>query len=121
MGIATIISTMIAVIGVLVALVNIVVEVLKKVLWDKVPTNALAVIVSMILTLLAYFAWAAYTGATVIWYMVVGVVVVAFMVAYAAMFGFDKLKEILTKLAEGTEMLEDTEQESTSLDSTKST
>ena len=35
------------------------------------------------------------TGIGVTWYMVVAAVVVGMMVAYAAMFGFDKLKEAL--------------------------
>lgn len=95
---ATIFATLLSVSGVLVALVNIIVEVLKKVLWDTIPTNLLAVIVSLVLTLLAFFAWAAYSGTVIVWYMVAGAVVLAFLVAYAAMFGFDKLKEILTNL-----------------------
>ena len=34
----------------------------------------------------------------VVWYMVFAAVVLAFMVAYAAMFGFDKLKEALGQI-----------------------
>lgn len=33
-----------------------------------------------------------------VWYMVFAAVVLAFMVAYAAMFGFDKLKEALAQI-----------------------
>ena len=44
-------SVIISIIGVLVVLTNIVVQVLKKVTWDKLPTNALAMIVSLVLTL----------------------------------------------------------------------
>lgn len=29
------------------------------------------------------------------WYIIVALVIIGFMVAYAAMFGFDKLKEIM--------------------------
>ena len=58
-------SVIITIIGVLVALTNIVVQVLKTSTWEKLPTNLLALIVA------------------------------GFMVAYAAMFGFDKLKEIM--------------------------
>lgn len=43
-------SVIISIIGVLVVLTNIVVQVLKKVTWDKLPTNALAMIVSLVLT-----------------------------------------------------------------------
>ena len=88
-------SVIISIIGVLVVLTNIVVQVLKKVTWDKLPTNALAMIVSLVLTLGAFFA---YKGIAVVWYMVFAAVVLAFMVAYAAMFGFDKLKEALGQI-----------------------
>lgn len=62
------------------------------------PTSILAVIVSMALTLVAFFAYCQIKSITVVWYMVVAAVVLGFLVAYAAMFGFDKLKEALTEL-----------------------
>ena len=79
-------SVIISIIGVLVVLTNIVVQVLKKVTWDKLPTNALAMIVSLVLTLGAFFAYCSIKGIAVVWYMVFAAVVLAFMVAYAAMF-----------------------------------
>lgn len=82
-------SVIISIIGVLVVLTNIVVQVLKKVTWDKLPTNALAMIVSLVLTLGAFFAYCSIKEIAV---------VLAFMVAYAAMFGFDKLKEALAQI-----------------------
>ncbi|MBQ7001678.1 MAG: hypothetical protein IJN67_11650 [Oscillospiraceae bacterium] len=94
------ISALMVTIGVLVVLTNIIVEVLKKMTWDKVPTNILAILVALALTLVAFFAWAAYMGITVLWYYVAGAVVMGFAVAYAAMFGFDKLKEALGKIQE---------------------
>lgn len=89
------IATIIAVIGVLVALTNVIVEVAKKATWDKLPTNILALIVAVALTLAAGFAYCQIEAITITWYIVVAFVVVGFMVAYAAMFGFDKLKEIM--------------------------
>lgn len=94
------ISALMVTIGVLVVLTNIIVEVLKKMTWDKVPTNILAILVALALTLVAFFAWAAYMGITVLWYYVAAAIVVGFLVAYAAMFGFDKLKEALGKIQE---------------------
>lgn len=91
-------SAILTIVGVLVVLTNVIVEVLKKVTWGKLPTNILAVIVSMVLTVVAFFAWCQIKGITVVWYMVVAAVVVAFLVAYAAMFGFDKLKEVLNQI-----------------------
>jgi len=96
--VATYVTMVLTIVGVLVVLVNIITEVLKKVLWDKLPTNILAVCVSMVLTMIAFFAWTAITGTPILWYYVVGAVVLGFLVAYAAMFGFDKLKEVLEKL-----------------------
>ena len=86
-------SVIISIIGVLVVLTNIVVQVLKKVTWDK-----LAMIVSLVLTLGAFFAYCSIKWIAVVWYMVFAAVVLAFMVAYAAMFGFDKLKEALSQI-----------------------
>ena len=50
------IPVLLLIVGVLVMLTNIIVEVLKKVLWDRLPTNILAVIVALVLTLIAFFA-----------------------------------------------------------------
>lgn len=96
------ISVLITVIGALVALVNIVTQVLKKVTWNKIPSSLLAVIVSLVLTIAAFFAYAQITGSIpIVWYTIFAAVVVGFMVAYAAMFGFDKLKEVLNSLGSG--------------------
>lgn len=92
------ISILISIIGALVALTNIVVEVVKKVTWDKLPTNVVATIVAEVLTLVTFFAYTSYKSIDVVWYSVVSAIVVGIMVAYAAMFGFDKLKEILHSL-----------------------
>lgn len=89
------ISVLIAIVGVLVALTNIIVEVAKKATWDKLPTNILALIVAEALTLAAGFAYCQIESVAVTWYIVVALVVAGFMVSYAAMFGFDKLKEVM--------------------------
>lgn len=88
-------SVIITIAGVLVALTNVIVEVAKKATWDKLPTNILALIVAVALTLAAGFAYCQIKAVAITWYIVVAFIVVGFMVAYAAMFGFDKLKEIM--------------------------
>lgn len=88
------------IIGVLVIVTNLIVEVLKKLIWDKMPTNFLAVIVALVLTLVAFFAFIAIAGIPFVWYYLAAAIVVGFMVAYAAMFGFDKLREALEKIKE---------------------
>ena len=79
--------------------VNIIVEVVKK-LFPKVPTTFLATILSVVITMVTFFAWAAMTGLTIVWYYVVAAFVLGLFVAYAAMFGFDKFKQALTRLKE---------------------
>ena len=91
-------SVILSIVGVLVVLTNIIVQVLKKLTWDRLPTNILAVLVAMALTLVAFFAYCQIRGVAVLWYMVVAAIVVGFMVAYAAMFGFDKLREVIMQL-----------------------
>lgn len=91
---------LLTIIGILVVFTNIIVEVLKKATRDKLPTNFLVVLVSMALTVLVFLAWASITGFVVVWYHISAAVVVAFLVAYAAMFGYDKLCEALEKIHE---------------------
>lgn len=91
-------STILTIVGILVVLTNIMVQVLKKATWGKLPTNILAIIVSMVLTLVTFFAYCQINAIAVVWYMVVAAVVLGFLVSYAAMFGFDKLKEALTQI-----------------------
>lgn len=88
-------SVIIAIIGVLVALTNVIVEVAKKATWDKLPTNILALIVGEVLTIGTGIAYFQIKDIAIVWYMIAALVVAGFMVAYAAMFGFDKLQEIM--------------------------
>lgn len=55
-------SVILSIVGVLVIVTNIVVQVLKKLTWDKLPTNILAVLIAMALTLAAFFAYCEIKG-----------------------------------------------------------
>lgn len=89
------IGALLVIVGALVAVTNIITEVLKKLTWNKIPTNVLVVVISEALTLAAGAAYAQSNGMSVPWYYVAAAVVVGLFVAYAAMFGFDKLQEAL--------------------------
>lgn len=89
---------LLVIIGVLVILTNIITEVLKKMTWDKVPTNILAILVALALTMIAFFAIMNYLVLPIRWYYIAAALVVGMLVAYAAMFGFDKLKEALEQM-----------------------
>ena len=88
-------TKMIPIIGVLVALTNVIVQVLKKATWDKLPTNVLALVIAMLLCLVAGIAYCQVKAISITWYLVAALIVLGFLVAYAAMFGFDKLQEIM--------------------------
>lgn len=90
-------SILLAVMAVLVFATTIIVEVVKG-LFPKVPTNIVAVVVSLIVTILAVVILCAVLKITVMWYYAVGAVVLGIFVAYAAMFGFDKFKAAWEKL-----------------------
>lgn len=88
-------TKIIAMTGLLVALTNVIVEVLKKTTRDKLPTNVVALLVALALTLVTGIAYCQVNAIAFTWYLAAGLVVLGFMVAYAAMFGFDKLKEVM--------------------------
>lgn len=81
--------------GVLVATTNIIVQVVKKATWGKLPTNIVALAVSEALTICAGVAYFQIKEFALTWYIIMELVVGGFMVAYAAMFGYDKLLEIM--------------------------
>lgn len=85
-------ATLILVLGVLVFVVNVVVEVTKN-LWplDQMHTNYYVTGLSIVLTVLSYFIYLSYTSSKFIWYYLVAVIMAGFIVAYLAMFGWEKL------------------------------
>jgi hypothetical protein len=95
------ISMLLTIIGILTGITNIVVEVLKKITYNIIPTEFLAVIVAELLTIIFYIAYCNKCGIVTVWYFNFAAVVVGLMVAYAAMFGFEKLKEALDKVLGG--------------------
>ncbi len=97
-NIPTVISIILPLVLVLMVVTNIIVEVLKKLTWGKLPTNLLAFAVAMAVTLLAFLAACQIMGIAVVWYMVVGAIILGIFVAYAAMFGFDKLKQTIEQI-----------------------
>ena len=92
------ISVILPVVLVLMVITNIIVEVLKKLTWGKLPSNILAFAVAMAVTLLVFLAACQIMGVAVVWYMVAGAIILGIFVAYAAMFGFDKLKQTVEQL-----------------------
>ncbi len=96
-GFVQYISVGLFVMACLVFSVNIIVEVIKKAI-PKLPTTYVAVAVSVVLTMGAFFAGVSYGALPSRWYCVAAAFVFSIFVAYAAMFGFDKFKEAFEKL-----------------------
>ena len=94
-NIPVVISIILPVVLALVIVTHIIVDVLKGLTWKKLPTNVLAFLVAMAVTLVAFFAMCQIVGIPVTWYMVVGAIVLGFFVCFAAMYGFDKLKQTM--------------------------
>lgn len=98
-------SMILFMIGILTLATNVITEVLKRTIRKipavRFPAQITALIVAMLLTVGTFFAYAAITEITVMWYMVAGAVVTGFFVSYAAQFGFDKLQELIEKYRKG--------------------
>ena len=96
------ITTIILVLGGLVFLVNLVVEVTKN-LWplNTVHTNFYVVGLSILLTVLSYFVYISYNSSKVIWYYLIAEIVCGCVVAYLAMFGWDKLIKLWKQSQKG--------------------
>lgn len=92
-------SILLAVLAALVFVTNIIVEVIKTA-FQRTPTSLVTIVVAIVVTVLALLIAAAVLEITVMWYYAVGAVVLGIFVAYAAMFGFDKFKDVLAKLKE---------------------
>ena len=85
------VSIVLAAMVLLVFATTIIVEVVKG-LFKNVPTNIVAVVVSLIVTILAVIILCAVLQIPIVWYYIVGAILLGIFVAYASMFGFDKFK-----------------------------
>lgn len=63
-------TVIIPILGVLVALTNVIVQVVKKATWDKLPTNIVALAVAETLTVAAGIAYCQIRAVAMTWYIV---------------------------------------------------
>lgn len=89
------IETIILAIGVLAFCVSVITEVFKGVgLLAKIPTDALVLVLSLALTITAFIAYMQYVQQAVLWYMILAAIMAGFLVAFVAMYGWEKLTEL---------------------------
>lgn len=94
MDYTAIISQVLVIVGILTVFVNIITEVMKKSfgwLSTSKVINIFVLVLSIVLTVGPFVAYWQIKGMDLTWYIIAAFVIVGIMVAYAAMFGFDKL------------------------------
>lgn len=87
------ISQILIIVGILVVFVNVITEVVKSFYNFKEAQNVniFVTVLSIILTVITLTVTCYLQGVTLAWYLFIAFIIVGFMVAYAAMFGYDKL------------------------------
>lgn len=82
-------------IGFLAFIVSVIVEVIKELpIFKKVPTDFVVLLLSIVITLAASLAYMNYYTIIITWYLVVASVIAGFIVAFIAMYGWDKLSAL---------------------------
>lgn len=88
-------SYLMAVIGILAFLVSAITEVVKNIpILKRVPTDLVVMVLSMLVTVVAFFALLAYLTRPFVWYELVAAIVIGFLVAFVAMYGWAKFTEL---------------------------
>lgn len=96
------IETIILAIGVLAFCVSVITEVFKGVgLLAKIPTDALVLVLSLALTITAFVAYMQYMQQVILWYMILAAIMAGFLVAFVAMYGWEKLTELWSRFKGG--------------------
>lgn len=89
------ITSLLAVVGALAFMVSIITQVFKGVgVLSKVPTDILVFVLSIGLTVIAFVAYMQYIQMAIVWYMVLAAIMAGFIVAFVAMYGWEKFSEL---------------------------
>lgn len=84
-----------AVIGALAFMVSVITQVFKGVgVLSKIPTDILVFVLSIGITVVAFVAYMQYIQMTILWYMILAAIMAGFIVAFIAMYGWEKLSEL---------------------------
>lgn len=88
-------ALILAIIGVLAFCVSVITEVFKGVgILSKIPTDIVVLILSIGITVVAFIAYMQYIKQTILWYMILAAIMAGFLVAFVAMYGWEKLTEL---------------------------
>lgn len=86
-------TILLAVVGALAFIVSVITQVIKGI-FNNIPTDLVVFVLSIALTVTAFIAYMQYIKAEMLWYMIVASVIAGFIVAFVAMFGWEKLSEL---------------------------
>lgn len=93
-------TLILAVIGILAFLVSVVTQVFKGVgFLAMIPTDALVLVLSIGITVSAFVAYMQYIQMTILWYMILAAIMAGFIVAFVAMYGWEKLTELWKRMS----------------------
>lgn len=88
-------TAILAVIGVLAFMVSVITQVFKGVgVLAKIPTDILVFVLSIGITVTAFVAYMQYIQQTILWYMILAAILAGFLVAFVAMYGWEKFVEL---------------------------
>ncbi|MBR2402785.1 MAG: hypothetical protein IKB01_08485 [Lachnospiraceae bacterium] len=89
------VTLLLAIIGVLAFLVSVITQVFKGVgVLSKIPTDILVFVLSIGLTVTGFVAYMQYINQTILWYMILATILAGFVVAFVAMYGWEKVSEL---------------------------
>lgn len=92
------VTILLAVVGVLAFIVSIITEVTKGIgVLKRIPTDLQVIALSLALTILSYLAYCSYKAVSIEWYIFVGIILIGFLVAFVAMYGWDKFSELWSR------------------------
>lgn len=88
-------TLVIGIVGVLAFAVSVITQVFKGVSGlKKIPTDILVFVLSIGLTVTAFVAYMDYIHQTIIWYMILAAILAGLLVAFVAMYGWEKVAEL---------------------------
>ncbi len=88
-------TIILAVIGALAFIVSVITQVIKGIgIFNKVPTDIVVFVLSIGITVVAFIAYMQYTQMAILWYMILASIVAGFVVAFVAMYGWEKLSDL---------------------------
>ena len=88
-------AVILTIIGAMATFVTIVTEFTKT--WgflDRIPTSLQVLAVSMLVSVLSVVIYVQMQKAEMVWYYIVGAIVLGWIVAYVSMYGWEKLTEM---------------------------